>query len=175
MEELEAAIGSPTGVKDLDNLILEYAYMDRRAAVRLLVAERPVYKIYASDTPTYVALSPLVHDVYDIIIQLHHMHDFPYPPGYVIKYDELAEMSTDGMPDSWESIDLSESKTIVDILGFELGLGGSASGCSKLIEMIIQDIDSVLETGRPVDRPIGIPWPPTMAGLSKDARHSGRF
>lgn len=165
---LATAIGSPTNVRVLDNIIVDYTFIDRKIAARILIDARPVYSIhgYMRETPTYVFLTPIVHDTYDMCIELWHASDWPQPPSYVADYDELLEMSVDLLPDDMDGVELHADKSLTHILGFELGINDCE--CPMLIEMINDDLDSILKCDHIFKRrPIGISWPPTLDGLSK--------
>lgn len=165
---LAAAIGEPTKVCVLDNMIYDYAFMDRKIAASILVDAHPVYPIsgYMRGTPTYVSLTPIVHETYDVIITLQHVSDWPRPPTYAADFDEILEMSADLLPDNMDDIELSADKSLTNILGFELGIDDCE--CPALIRAINEDIDQILKCDHIFERrPIGIPWPPDKLGLSR--------
>lgn len=166
--ELAAAIGDPTRVLVLNNIIIDYTFVDRRIAAKILIDARPVYPIcgYMRKFPTYVALTPMMHEKYDVLIELWHVSDWPEIPKYVADYDEVIEMSADLLPDNMDDIELTASNSLTNILGFELGV--NICECPMLIEMINCDLDEILIGDRIFERrPIGIPWPPSINDLRK--------
>lgn len=166
-DTLAAAIGSPTKVRVLDNIIVDYAFIDRKIAVRILIEARPVYTIrgYLCSIPTYIALTPIKHNGYDVLIELWHARDWPRPPTYIADYDEILEMSADLLPDNMDEMGLHASKSLTHILGFELGVDGTQ--CPMLIKMINTDLDLIIHSeGLFTPRPAGIQWPPTADGLN---------
>lgn len=172
---LAAAIGEPTQVRVLDNIIVDYVFIDRKIAIKILLDTRPVYTIagYMRALPTYVSLTPIIHEKYDVIIELWHYSDWPQPPTYVADYDEILEMSADLLPTSMDEVELSADKSLTNILGYELGI--NSCECPMLIEMINADLDKILKCDHIFKRrPIGIPWPPTEDGL-RHKTHSQKY
>lgn len=165
-EIVAVAIGEPTMIRALDNIIVDYAFINRKLAFQILVETKPVYAIlgYMGKVPTYISLTRIIHNTYDVIIELWNASDWPSATIYAADWDEMLEMSADQLPDNMEDVELTADKSLACILGFELGV--ASCECPELIRMINDDVDQILlgdKLFKP--RPIGIPWPPTLEGL----------
>lgn len=174
-ESLAAVIGSPTMVRALDNIILDYAFIDRKIALQILVKLLPVYMIRwnTNNIPVYVALSQIHHATFDILFEMWYVTEFPMPPRYVADWDEVLEMSADLIPTNIDEIDSISNNKLAYALSLELEYNGQ-NACPKLVKMINEDIDNILAGEKLFKtRAINIPWPPTIEDLGKT--YSGKM